>query len=349
MSPRAGTFLISLDFELYWGVRDAMPLERYRENLLGAREAIPRMLALFDEFGVRATWATVGFLFFDRREALLAAIPDVRPQYVNHRLSPYPALAAIGADEASDPFHYGRSLIDEIARHPGQEIATHTLSHFYCLEAGGETGAFRADMEAALRVGRDAGFQIRSVVFPRNQVSAPHLEVCAALGLIAYRGREGGWAYRPASSRLQSAAQGALRLVDAYADLMGPRANAPDESRAHGMVNVPASRFLRPYSRRLRHLEPLKERRITEAMTYAAWHGLAYHLWWHPHNFGRHTAENLAGLRRILSHYDGLRKRLAMESLTMADYAHAVLEHRAKAPIIVASLRPQAADKTAAG
>ena len=39
-------FIISLDFELKWGVRDALD-ESYNENLLGARHVIPKILNLF--------------------------------------------------------------------------------------------------------------------------------------------------------------------------------------------------------------------------------------------------------------------------------------------------------------
>ena len=68
-NPGFGALVISLDFELHWGVRDKRPVDGpYRENLLGAREAIPRMLDLFEEFGVAATWATVGFLFAKNRD-----------------------------------------------------------------------------------------------------------------------------------------------------------------------------------------------------------------------------------------------------------------------------------------
>jgi peptidoglycan/xylan/chitin deacetylase (PgdA/CDA1 family) len=322
MTWRPGAFIISLDFELYWGVRDALPLDRYRDNLLGARAAIPQMLALFDEFDVHATWATVGFLFFDRRDALLEALPSVRPDYRNPSLSPYPFMAAIGPSEESDPFHFGRSLIEEIRRHPGQEIATHTFSHFYCLEAGGATDAFRADLEAALRVARAAGIEIRTIIFPRNQVSAAHLHVCGELGLIAYRGTQRGWAYQPSPTDSHPTVRRAFRLVDAYVNLSGEPNAATDSLETATMVNVPASRFLRPYSPRLRKLEHFKERRITHGMTFAARHGLMYHLWWHPHNFGRHTTENMSGLRRILSHFAQLRDRWDMRSLSMAEFAH---------------------------
>ena len=68
---KQGIFIISLDFELNWGVHDVFPLERYGENLLGAREAIPRMLELFQRFDIHATWATVGMLYFENKKELL--------------------------------------------------------------------------------------------------------------------------------------------------------------------------------------------------------------------------------------------------------------------------------------
>jgi hypothetical protein len=43
-----GAFTISIDFELYWGVRDTRSLDAYREHLDGVRQAIPRMLGLFE-------------------------------------------------------------------------------------------------------------------------------------------------------------------------------------------------------------------------------------------------------------------------------------------------------------
>src|SRR5688500_10679211 len=118
MGARPGTFVISLEFELHWGVCDRLEVEDYRENLLGARRAIPRLLDLFAEFEIHATWATVGMLLYGRRTELLAAVPAQIPDYVNRHLSPYPRLAEIGVDEASDPSHFGRELVDLIRNAP---------------------------------------------------------------------------------------------------------------------------------------------------------------------------------------------------------------------------------------
>ena len=59
--------MVSIDFELYWGVARQTSLEAYKASLPGARHIIPRLLELFGPYGVRATWATVGFLFFDEK------------------------------------------------------------------------------------------------------------------------------------------------------------------------------------------------------------------------------------------------------------------------------------------
>ena len=71
-----GTFTISLNFELFWGVRDRLPAFACAGNILGARDAIPRMLDLFDRYGVHGTSATVGLLFFDRKADLMDRCPS---------------------------------------------------------------------------------------------------------------------------------------------------------------------------------------------------------------------------------------------------------------------------------
>lgn len=74
-----GTLAISLDFELFWGVHDKRTLRDYGRNILGAREAIPRMLEVFERYGVHCTWAIVGLLLFDDKEELLQYLPEARP------------------------------------------------------------------------------------------------------------------------------------------------------------------------------------------------------------------------------------------------------------------------------
>src|SRR5689334_6215372 len=69
---RHGAFVVSLDFELHWGVRDLVPLNECQQRLLGVREAIPAMLRTFEDRGIHATWAAVGMLFARGRDDLRA-------------------------------------------------------------------------------------------------------------------------------------------------------------------------------------------------------------------------------------------------------------------------------------
>jgi peptidoglycan/xylan/chitin deacetylase (PgdA/CDA1 family) len=173
----SGRFVISLDFELMWGVRDHRSVADYGDAVLGARQAIPQMLQLFARYDIQATWATVGLLFARTKGEMRRFAPAILPEYQNPRLSPYPALDQIGADEDEDPHHFGRSLLDQIASTRGQEIATHSYGHVYALEPGMTPEAWRADLAAAIAIATEAGHSLQSIVFPRNQMGPDHVAI----------------------------------------------------------------------------------------------------------------------------------------------------------------------------
>ena len=316
---RPGVFMISLDFELYWGVRDKRTIEGYRENLLGVRRAVAEMLAAFAEQQIHVTWATVGFLFFRDAGELSGALPPVRPAYVEPQLCPYRYIAS--QTELEPVYHFAPELIARIRAHPGQEIATHTFSHYYCLERGQDIVSVREDLAAAVRVARASGVALRSLVFPRNQWNPEYLPVLQEFGIACFRATERSPFYEPTQERTQSRVNRAVRLLDAYVNLTGHHTYTLAECGAHLPFAIPASRFLRPYSPQLAILDPLRLRRITAAITHAATAGRVFHLWWHPHNFGRHTEANVAFLRRILAHVAKMRARYGMESLNMGELA----------------------------
>jgi hypothetical protein len=314
----AGAFVISLDFELHGGVSETRRVEDYRVNLDGTRTAIRGMLKLFRRHAVRATWATVGLLFCKSKKEILARIDGLeRPGYRNAKLSNYLLLDSLGADVSEDPYHFGSDVLEDVRECPGQEIGTHTFSHYYCLEEGPTDTSFEVDLALARAVAAEHHLQLRSMVFPRNQYSERHLAACSRAGIHAYRGNPGHWLYRSLASEHQHLLRRAGRLLDAYLPVSGTLAHPPAGLGGGPLVNVPASRFLRPYSSRWKGLEPIRLRRIKNEMTAAAAGGRLYHLWWHPHNFGRHVPENLAFLEAILEHHGRLSSRYRFPSLTM--------------------------------
>lgn len=307
--------IISLDFELMWGVRDKRTISNYGKNILGVRKVIPGLLQLFNKYQVQATFATVGFLFAKNKKELTSYIPASLPQYNSPLLSPYDYIATIGEDEASDPYHYGASLIEQIIESGQHEIATHTFSHFYCME-GASLQSFKSDLKAAQDIAYINNVTLNSIVFPRNQYTPQHIEICSHMGLIAYRGNETGNIYKPAANLEQKKLiSRASRLLDTYVNISGH--NTFNVEKISAIVNLPASKFLRPYSTSMKVLDALKLQRIKNSMTYAARNNEAYHLWWHPHNFGTHTLENLSFLEQVLKHYLLLQQKYGMQSVTM--------------------------------
>ena len=192
-----GSFIISLDFELHWGVRDILSPSDSKDHFLRARAAIPEVLLAFEEHEVHATWATVGFLFARNKRHLLDHLPEVRPRYTERQLDPYLFLDEIGEDERSDPLHYATSLLHAIAEVPGQEIASHTFSHYYCLEDGQTEQAFEADLCAAAAIGEPFGRVTEALVFPRGQYNPDYDSVLARLGVRTYRVPPAFHPYRP--------------------------------------------------------------------------------------------------------------------------------------------------------
>src|SRR4051812_36450064 len=99
MNKGQGYFVISLDFELFWGVRDTRTIAEYGKNLIGVHKVIPRLLTLFDNFGVKATFATVGILFLKDKKQLKESLPTRIPHYTNPGLSPYDGYIDSIADD----------------------------------------------------------------------------------------------------------------------------------------------------------------------------------------------------------------------------------------------------------
>lgn len=321
MSP-PGALVISLDFELHWGVRQSKAADGpYRQSLLGTRAAIAATLDLFADKGISATWATVGILFLDGRDDLERSAPVERPAYRDGRLDPY--REPVGEDEADDPLHFAPAVIRTIRATPGQEVGTHTFAHFFAGEQGATVEAFRADLGAAVAAARREGVEMRSIVFPRNQAVPEYVAVLPAFGIDVYRGNPPGslWTVENGDEGRRPLRRLA-RLVDTYVPIAPRAVQRWDEVlEPSGVANVRASRFLRPYDPRTAAVEPLRLSRIVRGMEGAARTGGLYHLWWHPHNFGRYTRENLAMLGRVLDAWTTLKDRFGFESLSMAQAA----------------------------
>jgi len=355
--------VISLDFELHWGVRE-FPLEPRRSALLQARRVVPRLLDLFQEFEVAATWATVGMLFAETRQEMQQYFPGEMPSYTDARLDPY--TQPVGADEEEDPLHFAPSLIRAIQRRPRQEIGSHTFSHYYCCEPGQKLSQFKADLKSAVAIAAARGVAIQSIVLPRNQVRSDYVAVLPEFGIGAYRGVQRGYMGRYICkagpfAQQRSPVRRAGRLLDAYLNLSGAGVFPwPDPANPAGDIdfpsNVPASRYFRcdptpAWAHRMQIA------RIAAGLRQASEHGQIFHFWGHPEDFATNMEDSLATLRQVLKVFRSEREARGMRSLTMSEAAglglggthenisilHSVLDRASIHPVCGATAGPSAA------
>lgn len=316
-----GIFTISLDFELYWGMRDVISTVQYADNMSGVPDAIDELLKSFRKYDIHATWAIVGFLYFSSIEELKNNMPKKKPCYRNERLDLYRYIDT--HDSLESAYHFAPDVIGKIDNCKSQEIGTHTFSHYYCLENGQTKDEFYTDIEYAIKIAKNkTSKDIKSLVFPRNQWNEAYLSVLSSLGILCYRGNEKSWIYDAANEEKKtSLMRRVLRLLDSYFNFTGHNTYSLQELSSKKIFNIPASRFLRPASQQFNLLEKMRLRRIKRSMTYAAKNNQLFHLWWHPHNFGKDIDSNMAFLEKILEHYKELSINYNMQSLNMGEVA----------------------------
>jgi peptidoglycan/xylan/chitin deacetylase (PgdA/CDA1 family) len=259
-----GSFVFSLDVELAWGVRDS-GIAPHERTLREERQAMRWLLAELDVFELPATWALVGRLLLD------GGAPESWEQEANTHTFPRG-----GAPRRGDALWYAADYVDLIrSARAAHEVGTHTFSHLVATDISCTEEIFRAELVRARDAHARLGLDMKSLVFPRNQVR--HLDVLRELEVVAYRGTEthlydlvGGRSAR------------ALHFADRMLGLVPPTYEpVPDR----GLVNVPASMFLYP-RRGSRSFLPASARRrqAVNAVRDAAKRGRVAHVWLHPYN-----------------------------------------------------------------
>ena len=309
-----GAIVISLDFELLWGVFDKVDWRDKKVYFQNTRKLIPEILHLFEKYEIHCTWATVGMLFNESWEEWNQNIPEILPEYDDKKLSAYQYGNSIQSRETEE-FCFAPDLIKQIKKTPGQEIGTHTYSHYYCLEPGQNPESFKADLEKSREFAEKFGISIKSLVFPRNQFNADYLKICKEIGLQTVRTNPDVWYWK--NTQHNSLAQKIFRTGDAY--IGWNNKSYKDISEIFpGVTGQKASRLLRSNSGK-KIPDKMRIKRIQCEMSAAARNKEVYHLWWHPHNFGTNPENNLRDLVYILEVYKNLSLKYNFSSVTMTE------------------------------
>jgi len=300
---KKGVFTVSIDFELIWGTLDLFGPEGFRSACERERMVvIDRLLDLFVEFDVPATWCVLGHLMLDRcsPEEGLKHPEIVRPSHSWFQGDWFENDPC--GNEASAPMFFGRSLVEKIrACSVPQEIGCHSFSHVIFGDPGCSRETAETEIGACIKAGRDLGIEMRSFAFPRNAVG--HLDVLKKNGFASYRGPEPHW-YEgkglPTTVR---------RLAHLWDVLMAtePPVVLPQRTDS-GVWNIPGSMIYFPMHG-VRKFIPGSRRvkRALKGLNAAAERKQIFHLWFHPTNFADEMEAMFSGLRSILDYASSLR------------------------------------------
>ena len=298
-----GAFTVSIDLELIWGTLDLFGPDGFRAACRIEREVVvERLLALFAEFEVSATWYVLGHLFLaECRPRDGKKHPEIVP--------PRHAWVRDGwfahdpcTDEGRDPEFYGRTLIDRIRScATPQEIACHSFSHVIFGDPGCSEATADTEVGACVRLAEEMGIELRSFAFPRNRVG--HLSVLGRHGFRSYRGPGERW-YESEEST------GSLGRLAHLWDVLraSPPPTVVPERHPSGLWNIPGSMIYFPMHG-IRRMIPVSRRvkRAIKGLDEAARTGRIFHLWFHPTNLAERTDAMFDGLREILEHAARLR------------------------------------------
>jgi len=314
INPDHGTFIISLDFELYWGIFEKGDIENRKDYFEKTLNTIPKILELFQQYDIKATWATVGFLFYKDGKDLCQNLPEKQPDYKNKKVSAYRHLAS-ELPNNYPCYHFAPEIIQQIKETPGQEVASHTLSHYYCMEPGQTAETFQADLQQHQKIAKSYNLNLESLVLPRNQYNQKYNQIAFQCGFKAIRTNPDVWFWD--INRKETLFKKIFRTADAYIPVFDSTFTI-NHTKSH-ILEIPASRFLRPVSGN-NFLDRLRIKRIKKEMTHAAKNKKFYHLWWHPHNFGNHPLQALEELNKILNHFNILKIKYNFQSQNMKTF-----------------------------
>jgi hypothetical protein len=282
-----GKLTISIDLELAWGAWDTLTAEHIQLAETAERPICAALIALFDRYQVRATWAMVAALL---DEGSASSRPGGKSCW------------------------YAPDIIEQLVHaKAAHEIGSHSGRHIYFDEVSASQA--QVDLEFARDVHRSNGLPFNSFVFPRG--AGGHLDQLARVGLRTFNYADVGWTV--AAGRVGRHGARIANLVDKLL----PVPPLPARARQCGdLIELDRSMLLMGRNGVRRFVLPQVTRaKFRLGLARARGTGGTFHFWFHPSNFYYRRDEQLATLAWCLEHAAEEAGRGRIEICTMGDYA----------------------------
>ncbi|MGD8457110.1 MAG: polysaccharide deacetylase family protein [Anaerolineales bacterium] len=312
-----GYFILSLDTELATGFFD---YDEKRKRLFSAdgsreREKIARLLTIFDQYKITATWAVVGHLFYDHcEECDICPLLAWKGKYESFE----------EAYKTNHPLWYGADVIDMLLEHEVKhEIAFHGYIHEIFTENRMSKEQAEIEIQEYLRVAKRRGITPTSIVFPRDQ--AGYLDLFEKYGFQCYRSE-----IDPPFLFRQHLPGRILKTIDHILGITTAPIFELDDFQNGQLVKLLPSQEIFGFNRKTEvfldnlNMPLLRIRRIARAIRKAADQKKVVHIWAHPWQFD--TEKDFEKLCCILENVTEEVQRERMKSVSMAEMAAMVSE-----------------------
>lgn len=280
------TVTISIDLELAWGNWDNLREDHIIFISKTERYVIDRLLKIFDQFEIMATWAVVANLL-DRG-----------------------ASVNLPGDEK---LWYAPDIIASIANAKvAHEFGSHGGSHCYFDQITDSQA--RDDLEFARSIHMRNGFPFKSFVFPRNKVAK--LDILESSGIKIFRGVDKAW-----HQRIRQKNTSIGRLAN-FVDKCLPLTPSPVfPEKVSELVNLPGSMlFMGRGGIRSLISDMSMELKLSKGVGAAMSTGGVFHLWFHPSNFWYKTDNQLKIFENFMSRIARLAEQGTLRVVPMNFY-----------------------------
>ena len=123
MPNSTGNFILSFDFEKFWGVSDQGYDSSYLEtNVKNVDLVFPEVLLLLDKYNVKCTVAVVGALFLDKNTLSAAQFRHI--PYENQLLNPFRDKVHLASMQ--DALIFGGKAMESLLVNKNHEIGSHS-------------------------------------------------------------------------------------------------------------------------------------------------------------------------------------------------------------------------------
>ncbi len=309
---RTGYFLFSLDTELAWGYFDHFHSQMFSIDGQRERRSIKRLLDIFDEFNIAATWAVVGHLFYEQcKDCEICPVLDWKGEYRSFE----------EVYRTNHPLWYGADVIEMIrSRGSGHEMAFHGYTHRQFDKLSKDEARF--EIQEWMRLAKRKSIVPQTVIFPQGKIG--HLDLFQEAGFVCYRGKE---VMHPALSIPLLGK--ALNRINLALPILTPQ-GYEIKVDSNGLVNLPSSQWLFRADQRIDsilaslNLNNLRLEATVKGIKKAAEEKKVIHLWAHPFEF--RTEKNFEKLRYLFSCVADEVNKGRLQSVTMANLAKQAIE-----------------------